>query len=103
MMAAGLLARNASSPGPALQARVKTSTAPGGQVVTDYYEKAGLWPALNELGFNVVGYGCATRRIGNSGPLPAEVSQAVNDADLAVVRCSRATATSKGVSTPASR
>ena len=84
MMAAGLLARNAVARGLRSKPWVKTSTAPGSQVVTDYYEKAGLWPALNELGFNVVGYGCATC-IGNSGPLPAEVSQAVNDADLAVV------------------
>lgn len=84
MMAAGLLARNAVARGLRSKPWVKTSTAPGSQVVTDYYEKAGLWPALNELGFNVVGYGCATC-IGNSGPLAAEVSQAVNDADLAVV------------------
>ncbi|OLO51864.1 aconitate hydratase 1 [Actinomyces oris] len=84
MMAAGLLARNAVARGLRSKPWVKTSTAPGSQVVTDYYEKAGLWPALNELGFNVVGYGCTTC-IGNSGPLPAEVSQAVNDADLAVV------------------
>ena len=66
------------------QLQIKTSTAPGSQVVTDYYAKAGLWPALNALGFNVVGYGCATC-IGNSGPLPEEISAAVNDADLAVV------------------
>jgi len=84
MMAAGLLARNAVARGLRSKPWVKTSTAPGSQVVTDYYEKAGLWPALNELGFNVVGYGCAPC-IGNAGPLPAEVSQAVNDADLAVV------------------
>ena len=84
MMAAGLLARNAVARGLRSKPWVKTSTAPGSQVVTDYYEKAGLWPALNELGFNVVGYGCATC-IGNSGPLPAEVSAVVNDADLAVV------------------
>ena len=84
MMAAGLLARNAVARGLRSKPWVKTSTAPGSQVVTHYYEKAGLWPALNELGFNVVGYGCATC-IGNSGPLPDEISQAVNDADLAVV------------------
>nr|WP_306814260.1 aconitate hydratase AcnA [Actinomyces bowdenii] len=84
MVAAGLLARNAVARGLRSKPWVKTSTAPGSQVVTDYYEKAGLWPALNELGFNVVGYGCATC-IGNSGPLPAEVSEAVNEADLAVV------------------
>ena len=84
MVAAGLLARNAVAKGLRSKPWVKTSTAPGSQVVTDYYAKAGLWPALNELGFNVVGYGCATC-IGNSGPLPAEVSAVVNDADLAVV------------------
>ncbi|WP_280527836.1 aconitate hydratase AcnA [Actinomyces trachealis] len=84
MVAAGILARNAVAKGLRSKPWVKTSTAPGSQVVTDYYEKAGLWPALNELGFNVVGYGCATC-IGNSGPLPAEVSAVVNDADLAVV------------------
>ncbi|WP_172193118.1 aconitate hydratase AcnA [Actinomyces faecalis] len=84
MVAAGLLARNAVAKGLRSKPWVKTSTAPGSQVVTDYYAKAGLWPALNELGFNVVGYGCATC-IGNSGPLPEEVSQAVQDADLAVV------------------
>ena len=84
MVAAGLLARNAVARGLTSKPWVKTSTAPGSQVVTDYYEKAGLWPALNALGFNVVGYGCATC-IGNSGPLPAEVSAAVNEADLTVV------------------
>jgi len=84
MVAAGLLARNAVARGLRSKPWVKTSTAPGSQVVTDYYAKAGLWPALNELGFNVVGYGCATC-IGNSGPLPEEVSAVVNDADLAVV------------------
>ena len=84
MVAAGLLARNAVARGLRSKPWVKTSTAPGSQVVTDYYAKAGLWPALDALGFNVVGYGCATC-IGNSGPLPAEVSAAVTDADLAVV------------------
>ena len=84
MVAAGILARNAVAKGLRSKPWVKTSTAPGSQVVTEYYEKAGLWPALNELGFNVVGYGCTTC-IGNSGPLPEEVSAAVNDADLAVV------------------
>ena len=84
MVAAGLLARNAVARGLRSKPWVKTSTAPGSQVVTDYYAKAGLWPALDALGFNVVGYGCATC-IGNSGPLPAEVSAAVADADLAVV------------------
>ena len=57
--------------------------APGSQVVTDYYDKAGLWPYLEKLGFYLVGYGCTTC-IGNSGPLPDEISKAVNDCDLSV-------------------
>ncbi|MEW6861513.1 aconitate hydratase AcnA [Trueperella pyogenes] len=84
MMAAALLARNANRRGLKPKPWVKTSMAPGSQVVTDYYAAAGVWDDLNALGFNLVGYGCATC-IGNSGPLPEEVSQAVNDADLAVV------------------
>lgn len=83
MMAAGLLARNARAKGLHSKPWVKTSVAPGSQVVTNYFDKAGLWEPLNELGFNLVGYGCATC-IGNSGPLPAEISQAINDNDLAV-------------------
>ncbi len=84
MMAAALLARNANKKGLKPKPWVKTSMAPGSQVVTDYYEKAGLWPDLEALGFHLVGYGCTTC-IGNSGPLPEEVSQVVNDEDLAVV------------------
>lgn len=84
MLAAGLLARNAVARGLKSKPWVKTSMAPGSKVVTDYYEKAGLWPALEELGFHLVGYGCATC-IGNSGPLPAPVSEAVNTHDLSVV------------------
>ncbi|VEI12502.1 aconitate hydratase AcnA [Trueperella bialowiezensis] len=84
MMAAGILARNANRRGLKPKPWVKTSMAPGSQVVTDYYEKAGLWPDLEALGFHLVGYGCATC-IGNSGPLPEEVSKVVNDQDLAVV------------------
>lgn len=84
MLAAGLLARNAVKRGLTSKPWVKTSLAPGSKVVTDYYEKAGLWDDLNALGFNLVGYGCATC-IGNSGPLAPEVSAAVNDNDLAVV------------------
>src|ERR1700750_59908 len=57
--------------------------APGSQVVTDYYDNAGLWPYLEKLGFYLVGYGCTTC-IGNSGPLPEEISKAVNDCDLSV-------------------
>jgi aconitate hydratase len=84
MLAAGLLARNAVARGLRSKPWVKTSLAPGSKVVTDYYDKAGLWDDLNALGFNLVGYGCTTC-IGNSGPLPAPVSQAVTDNDLAVV------------------
>jgi aconitate hydratase len=84
MLAAALLARNAHRKGLTTKPWVKTSMAPGSQVVTDYYEKAGLWPDLEALGFHLVGYGCTTC-IGNSGPLPAEVSEAVNKHDLSVV------------------
>lgn len=84
MIAAGLLARNAVKRGLHSKPWVKTSLAPGSQVVTGYFEKAGLWEDLNALGFNLVGYGCTTC-IGNSGPLPDEISKAVNDNDLAVV------------------
>jgi len=84
MLAAALLARNANAKGLKSKPWVKTSMAPGSQVVTDYYEKAGLWPDLEALGFHLVGYGCTTC-IGNSGPLPPEVSAAVNENDLAVV------------------
>jgi aconitate hydratase len=84
MLAAGLLAKNAVEKGLLAKPWVKTSTAPGSKVVSDYYEKAGLWPYLEKLGFHLVGYGCTTC-IGNSGPLPAEVSAVVNDNDLAVV------------------
>ena len=84
MMAAGLLARNANRLGLKPQPWVKTSMAPGSPVVTAYYEKAGLWPDLEALGFYLVGYGCTTC-IGNSGPLLGPVSQAVNEHDLSVV------------------
>ncbi len=84
MMAAALLARNANRLGLKTKPWVKTSLAPGSPVVTNYYNKAGLMPDLEALGFYLVGYGCTTC-IGNSGPLPEEVSQAVNDHDLSVV------------------
>ena len=84
MMAAGLLARKAVDAGLAVKPWVKTTLAPGSQVVTDYYERAGLTPYLSKLGFDLVGYGCTTC-IGNSGPLSDEISAAVNDADLAAV------------------
>jgi aconitate hydratase A / 2-methylisocitrate dehydratase len=83
MLGAGLLARNAVRRGLKSKPWVKTSLAPGSKVVTEYYERADLVGSLEALGFNLVGYGCTTC-IGNSGPLPAEVSQAVGDADLAV-------------------
>ena len=83
MMAAAMLAKNAVEKGLAVKPWVKTSMAPGSKVVTGYYEAAGLWPYLDKLGFNLVGYGCATC-IGNSGPLAEEVSAAVQSADLAV-------------------
>ncbi|HXO53877.1 MAG TPA: aconitate hydratase [Mycobacterium sp.] len=83
MIGAALLARNAVQMGLTSKPWVKTTMAPGSQVVTDYYNKAGLWPYLEKLGFFLVGYGCTTC-IGNSGPLPEEISKAVNDADLSV-------------------
>jgi len=83
MLAAGLLARNASKKGLKSKPWVKTTLAPGSKVVTDYYAKAGLTEYLEDLGFYTVGYGCTTC-IGNSGPLLDEISAAVNDNDLAV-------------------
>ncbi|MBA8824457.1 aconitate hydratase [Saccharopolyspora lacisalsi] len=84
MLGAALLARNAVDKGLTSKPWVKTSMAPGSQVVTDYYEKAGLWPYLEKLGYHLVGYGCTTC-IGNSGPLSDEISQTVQDNDLAAV------------------
>jgi aconitate hydratase len=84
MVGAGLLAKKAVEKGLTRKPWVKTTLGPGSKVVTDYYDKAGLTPYLNKLGFDVVGYGCTTC-IGNSGPLIPEVSAAVNEADLAVV------------------
>jgi aconitate hydratase len=81
MLGAGLLARKAVRRGLRVPAHVKTSLAPGSKVVTEYLRKSGLLPDLEALGFHVVGYGCTTC-IGNSGPLPAEVSKAVNDGKL---------------------
>jgi aconitate hydratase len=83
MLAAGLLARNAAKKGLTSKPWVKTTLAPGSKVVTDYYEKAGLMDDLEALGFYLVGYGCTTC-IGNSGPLADEISQAINENDLAV-------------------
>ncbi|MFF2662123.1 aconitate hydratase AcnA [Kitasatospora sp. NPDC058032] len=84
MLGAALLAKKAVEKGLTVKPWVKTTLAPGSKVVMDYYEKAGLLPYMEKLGFNLVGYGCVTC-IGNSGPLPEEVSAAVNEADLAVV------------------
>ncbi|WP_316575278.1 MULTISPECIES: aconitate hydratase AcnA [Nocardia] len=83
MLGAALLARNAVEKGLSTKPWVKTNMAPGSQVVSDYYEKAGLWPYLEKLGFYVGGYGCTTC-IGNTGPLPEEISAAINDNDLSV-------------------
>jgi aconitate hydratase A / 2-methylisocitrate dehydratase len=84
MLGAGILARNAVRRGLTVKPWVKTSLAPGSKVVTEYLDRAGLTEYLDALGFNLVGYGCTTC-IGNSGPLPPEVSQVVNAEDLAVV------------------
>src|SRR5262245_15760365 len=83
MVGAALLAKNAVDRGLARKPWVKTTLAPGSKVVMDYYERAGLLPYLDKLGFNLVGYGCTTC-IGNSGPLPPAISEAVNENDLAV-------------------
>lgn len=83
MIAAGLLARNAVAKGLRVKPWVKTSLAPGSQVVTEYLEKADLQKDLNKLGFNLVGYGCTTC-IGNSGPLPDEISKSITKNDIAV-------------------
>ncbi|HEY2260280.1 MAG TPA: aconitate hydratase [Solirubrobacteraceae bacterium] len=84
MLGAGILARNAVEKGLQVKPWVKTSLAPGSKVVTEYLERAGLTEYLDQLGFNLVGYGCTTC-IGNSGPLPEEISDVVGAEDLAVV------------------
>ncbi|MGD0830040.1 MAG: aconitate hydratase AcnA [Terracidiphilus sp.] len=84
MMAAGILAKKAVEKGLTVPPWVKTSLAPGSRVVTDYYTKAGLLPYLEKLRFNVVGYGCTTC-IGNSGPLPADVSKSIDEHGLVAV------------------
>ena len=83
MLGAALLAKKAVEKGLTSKPWVKTTLAPGSKVVMDYYERAGLMPYMEKLGFNLVGYGCVTC-IGNSGPLPVEISKAVNEQDLAV-------------------
>ena len=84
MIAAGILAKKAVEKGLAVPPWVKTSLAPGSRVVTDYYQKSGLLPYLEKLRFNVVGYGCTTC-IGNSGPLPSDVSDSINEHGLVAV------------------
>jgi aconitate hydratase len=84
MIGAALLAKKAVEKGLTRKPWVKTTLAPGSKVVMDYYDRAGLTPYLDKIGFNLVGYGCTTC-IGNSGPLDEEVSKAINEADLAVV------------------
>jgi aconitate hydratase len=84
MIAAGLVAKKAAERGLTVPPWVKTSLAPGSRVVTDYYQKAGLLPYLEKLRFNVVGYGCTTC-IGNSGPLPADVSKSIDEHGLVAV------------------
>ena len=84
MVAAGLLAKKAVEKGLSVPPWVKTSLAPGSRVVTDYYDKAGLTPWLDRLRFNTVGYGCTTC-IGNSGPLPSDISKAIEDHSLVAV------------------
>jgi aconitate hydratase len=84
MIAAGLLAKKAAEKGLTVPPWVKTSLAPGSRVVTDYYQKAGLLPYLEKLRFNVVGYGCTTC-IGNSGPLPSDVSKSIDEHGLVAV------------------
>jgi aconitate hydratase len=84
MLGAGLLAKKAVERGLSSKPWVKTSFAPGSKVVTDYIEKAGLWPYLESLRFHLVGYGCTTC-IGNSGPLPESISQAIKDHNLVAV------------------
>jgi aconitate hydratase len=83
MIGAALLAKKAVEKGLSSKPWVKTTLAPGSKVVTDYYDRAGLTPYMEKLGFNLVGYGCVTC-IGNSGPLPIEVSKAISENDLAV-------------------
>ena len=83
LIGAGLLAKKAVEKGLTVPPWVKTSLAPGSKVVRDYLENAGLMPYLEKLKFHIVGYGCTTC-IGNSGPLPEEVSQAIDEKDLVV-------------------
>ncbi len=83
MVAAGLVAKKAVERGLHVPSWVKTSLAPGSKVVSDYLERAGLTPYLEKLKFHIVGYGCTTC-IGNSGPLPEEISKAIDEKNLVV-------------------
>ena len=95
LIAAGLVAKKANAKGLKVKPWVKTSLAPGSQVVTDYLAKAGLQKHLDALGFNLVGYGCTTC-IGNSGPLPeADLGRHQRRTTSSPPRCCRATATSR--------
>ena len=98
MIGAGLLARNAAKFGLKVKPWVKTSLAPGSQVVTEYLKSSGLQKDLNKMGFDLVGYGCTTC-IGNSGPLPENISRPSRPTTWWPVRCCRATAISKAGST----
>ena len=102
MLAAGLLAKKAVERGLKVGPAVKSSLAPGSRVVTDYLTRTGLRPIFDTLGFQTVGYGCTTC-IGNSGPLRAEIEDAVVKNDLVAARCSPGTAISRRGSTRASR
>ncbi len=102
MVAAALVAKKAVEKGLTRKPWVKTTLAPGSKVVTDYFDKAGLTPYLDKVGFNLVGYGCTTC-IGNSGPLPEEVSRPSTTMTWPSLRCSPATATSRAGSTRTSR
>ena len=102
MLAAGLLAKKAVERGLTVNPSVKTSLAPGSRVVTDYLNKTGLQPYLDQLGFNTVGYGCTTC-IGNSGPLDPAIEEAITRTISSPPPCSRATATSRRACTRTSR
>src|SRR5262249_57327503 len=100
MIAAGLLAKKAVERGLSVPPWVKTSLAPGSKVVRDYLERAGLTPYLEKLKFHIVGYGCTTC-IGNSGPLPEEISNTIEEQNLVVASVLSGTPNSKRHITPA--
>ena len=100
MLGAGLLAKKAVERGLKVPGYVKTSLAPGSRVVTEYLNEAGVMPYLEQLGFHVVGYGCTTC-IGNSGPLPAQVAQAVTDNNLVAAAVSERQPQLRGAHQPA--